>query len=498
MFLKRRRFDVAHARHGCRAVARKRATIGLGLSIAAVMLTGCDDSGGSNTDMAAASAEDTLANRRVNPGAGINAKNADKLDEAWRVTGDDPVSHMPLVQDGVVYFADWGGNVYAVDLTSGDTVWKKAIGDPKKEWPWHGFAGTGALGEDQLFEASVEGEVYAIDQKTGEVNWSTHVAEGPHGGNLSKLLYHSGTVYIGLASVDEPLSKEMPDLKLTFRGQVVALNAKDGSEVWRKDLVKSPHNGVAVWSGFALDPDRNILFFDTGNNYTGDATDLSDSMIAVDTKNGDTLWSYQVTSHDVWIPPMAIGPDYDFGAGPQLFSAKDGDGNSRPLVGAGQKNGFYSVFDRTTGKHVWSTFVGYAAVGGGIRGAASIEDGKIYLFSNNGYEDGKPPEKFPMTVKALDAATGDNLWTQDKAQPANGASSGFLADGVYFVGSLDGTLQGYRASDGKVLWTEKAPGAIASSLNVAGDFLLAGIGVPKSFAGSESSAHGVIAYKPSK
>ena len=52
-------------------------------------------------------------------------------------------------------------------------------------------------------------------------------------------------------------------------------------------------NGVAVWSSFALDPTTNMLFFDTGNNYTGQATPLSDSMIAANAATGSLIWSQQ-------------------------------------------------------------------------------------------------------------------------------------------------------------------------------------------------------------
>jgi polyvinyl alcohol dehydrogenase (cytochrome) len=178
---------------------------------------------------------------------------------------------------------------------------------------------------------------------------------------------------------------------------------------------------------------------------------------------------------------------------PQIFDATVNWQTSK-LVGLGQKNGYYWAFDRTTGKPVWSTFVGYANIGGGIRGSASVNSGRILVWSNNSYIDGKDPIKFPLTVKALDAATGANLWTDDKAQPANGAAAGYLANDVFFVGSLDGTIQGYSATDGKTVFKDKLPGAVGSSPVVDNDSVYVGVGVPKDNSGS-SGQSGLFVFK---
>ena len=131
----------------------------------------------------------------------------------------------------------------------------------------------------------------------------------------------------------------------------------------------------------------------------------------------------------------------------------------------------------------------------GIRGEAGIGSDRVLVWSNNNYIDGKPPEQFPITVKALDSATGATLWFKDKAQPAVGWSGGFLANDVFFVGSLDGTLKAYSAEDGRVLWTGQAPAAVGSPLVVTGDTLLVGYGIPKAFGGVETRS-GVAAFRP--
>jgi polyvinyl alcohol dehydrogenase (cytochrome) len=433
-----------------------------------------------------------LYNQRVSMSPGISSSTIANLNLTWFAPTDGMISHRALLGDGRIYVADWDGKVYAMDAQSGHELWKKQIEqNVQSKWPWYGFAGTGDLGGGKLYEASVEGTAYAIDPKNGNVLWKTSIADNPYAGNVGQLLYYDGMVYIGLSSVEEVLS-EMEGITPTFQGSVVALNAQDGSVAWKRPLVEAPHTGVAVWSSFALDPQMNALFFTTGNNYTGKATSLSDSMVAVNAKTGEILWSYQVTPNDVWTLSARVGPDYDFGGGPQLFDATI-DGQTRHLVGAGQKSGFYSVFDRESGEHVWSTYVGYGGVGGGIRGEASVADGTLYLWSNNAYEDGQPPENYPLTVKALDTATGTPNWFQDKIQPANSSSAGFLANDVYFVDSLNGIVQAYRAGDGAILWHAKLPGAIGAPLWVSGDTLYVAAGLPAIFGGMDGG-NGLYAF----
>ncbi len=428
-------------------------------------------------------------NQHTNQQAAITSENVGQLQQAWKIDTEEEVSHAPLVQDGRVYFADWGGNVYAADANTGEVVWETKAQDKVMEmWPWYGFAGTGALGNGMLFEASVEGNAFALNQETGEVLWQVKIADQPQAGSISKLLYHDGLLYIGISSVEELLDKQKEGFEPNFQGKVLALDAETGERVWERQLVESPQTGAAVWSSFALDPDMNALFFTTSNNYTQPASETSDAMIAVGAKTGEILWVAQTTENDVWTTENQLGPDYAYGAGAQLF-----DAGGRQLVGAGQKSGFFHVFDRKTGERVWSTFVGYGATGGGIHAESAIGEDAVYVWSNNAYVYGMPPEKFPLSIAKLDLATGDYIWVKDKVQPAAIPAAGFLANDVYFVGSLDGTIKAYGAADGETLWSGKAPAAVASPLNVIGDTLFMGVGVPKMFGGT-AKTNGMMAF----
>ena len=421
----------------------------------------------------------------------INSQNVANMQLAWQIDTDDYVSHSPLTDGDRVYFADWGGNVYGADASTGEIAWKNKIAEPMQQWPWHGFAGTGTLAENVLVEASVEGTAFGVDLDTGEVLWETEFTDDPEAGSISALLHHDGLVYIGVSSVEEPLSKMLENFEVNARGKVVALDANTGEIAWERYLVEPSQNGVTVWSSFALDPEMNALFFTTGNNYTGEATELSDSLVAVDAQTGEIIWATQTLEHDVWLPVAPKGPDYDFGAGAQLFEASI-DGEMRKLVGAGQKSGFYWAFDRMTGEPLWFSSIGYGSKGGGIHAEAAVGDGTIYVWSNNRYLYPLKPEEHPINVKAIDTATGEYLWVKPDVQAAGVTSAGFLANDVYFVGTLDGQVYAYRASDGEQLWTSQKHPGISASLNVVSDRLYFSAGIPQPFgAGKE---HGVFAY----
>jgi polyvinyl alcohol dehydrogenase (cytochrome) len=227
-------------------------------------------------------------------------------------------------------------------------------------------------------------------------------------------------------------------------------------------LTTRPHNGVPAWGGFAIDPGLNLLYFTTGNNYTGEASSLSDAIVAVDSHTGEIRWARQATPGDVWTMAQQKGPDYDFGTSPQLFEATIG-GQARRLVGAGQKSGTFFALDRETGQPVWQAAAGRGATGGGILADAAV--------------------------------SGSTLWTARNPQPAGATGAGVLLGDVYFVPSFDGRVRGFRAGDGQLAWTSGEHASIGSSVAADDRTLYFGTGVPKDVGGNAASAPGVFAYR---
>lgn len=442
-----------------------------------------------------ASLEPELSNQHVDRDCGISRANVDALELAWSIETEHPVSNSALIDGEHLYFADWGGTVYKLRADSGEVVWKKKIHESKAQWPWHGFAGTGTLTDDLYIVAAVEGKAFGVDKQTGEVVWETSISDDPEGGSLATLLHHEGKVFLGLQSVEEPLSKQ-EGFEVNFQGAVLALDAATGKVLWKRHTVEPPQTGVAVWSSFALDPKLGLLYFNTGNTYTGEeAAPLSDALIAVRADTGEIQWARQTYEHDVWLPKAPLGPDYDFGAGPQLLDVAV-NGNVRQLVIAGQKSGLLWAFDRATGERAWATSIGYGGIEGGIMGEASIGGGVVYAWSNNGYFHGKPPKDHALTVKKLDASTGRPLWVVNEAQPSAIYAGGLLADGVYLVGSIEGTIAAYDTDTGKQLWKTQQQSNVSNSLRAEAGMLYAPAASPGIFKWMPKDAKsGMYAYK---
>jgi polyvinyl alcohol dehydrogenase (cytochrome) len=184
--------------------------------------------------------------------------------------------------------------------------------------------------------------------------------------------------------------------------------------------------------------------------------------------------------------PDPEGPDFDFGQGPALFKSKDTEGESRELLGAGQKSGVYWTFDPDTGEIVWATEVGPGGTLGGLEWGSAVADGRVYTAVANstfapvvftvGPEAGR-------TVKGgfwsgLDASTGEILWQVAGEQPpaiptdttppdAIALNTGPVttANGVVFAGALDavGTMYALDGATGTILWRFASGGSVNSS-----------------------------------
>jgi polyvinyl alcohol dehydrogenase (cytochrome) len=194
----------------------------------------------------------------------------------------------------------------------------------------------------------------------------------------------------------------------------------------------------------------------TGNNYSvpqsaldcvGSATsdtarlaclapsDYFDSIVALDVQTGAIRWATHALPYDTWngncfvIPgvtpagpcPDPAGPDYDFGQGPALFSARV-HGKNLDLVGAGQKSGMYWALDRDTGQVVWFT-QGY----GSAVGAVTVANGVAYACS------------FAGTRVAMDASTGQVLW-HDPPTGEFCAAGAAVSRGVVYWGNGYGQI----------------------------------------------------------
>jgi hypothetical protein len=161
----------------------------------------------------------------------------------------------------------------------------------------------------------------------------------------------------------------------TARGTVTAVDEATGRIRWQTFTVPPGYDGGAVWSTPAIDPATGRLYIGTGNAYHEPAAATTDSMMVLSAANGQILGHFQSTPSDVWEQSAPTsGPDYDFGASPNLLT----DSHGRQLIGEGQKSGAYWALDRATMQPAWRTVVGPGSQAGGGVNSSAFDGSTIY------------------------------------------------------------------------------------------------------------------------
>ena len=427
----------------------------------------------------------------------LGTANISKLKPRWVLDTNGNVSATATVVDGTVYVPDFGGMLWAVDAATGQVKWKRKVGeysgipgDVSRTGPayWNGIL---VIGQGVQTVVNPTGAfMLGINALTGQSLWRTEVSSDPAAIITSSPVVSGGVVYVGVSSRDEAL-KSAP----TFRGSVVALDAKTGKLLWTTYMVPAGYTGGAVWSSTpVVDQTLGLVYVTTGNNYSvpsgvcrapghGNCTppaagDHIDSFVALDLKTGSIAWATGTLPADMSTNyDHADGPDYDFGAGPNLFTTVI-NGQPTTLLGAGAKSGVYWALDPKTGKVVWHTKVGPGSLLGGMEWGTAADGKRIYVSIGN-------LDHVPVTVKspgqgettakggfwaAIDAATGKVLWRTADPQQALVTGALSVANGVVYAGSLARTgpnMYALNAATGAIEWRFASGGAVASGAAIA-------------------------------
>lgn len=268
-----------------------------------------------------------------------------------------PVLAQPAISNGVAYFADIAGTLYAIDITTGQQIWSVFLGNE--------FITTPSVSEDMVYIsggtlvytfAGSPVKVFGVNRSDGSLVWSSKI--DPLSGTIPGVGDYTGDTTIvgdliifGVASL-ENFSSPSPDYK--SRGSVVAFNRFTGEQEWRFYTTSDQlaeyveyGAGAGAWSSPAIDLERRLLFIGTGQNYELPCSPYANSLLAIDYKNGNLRWFSQLTVNDVWDSVNnPSGMNWDVGCHPNLFSAVvEGDGLV-DFVGVAEKGGRYFIMRR--------------------------------------------------------------------------------------------------------------------------------------------------------
>lgn len=167
----------------------------------------------------------------------------------------DLYASSPAVVNGKVYFGSGDGNVYAVDARSGSLVWKFPTGDVVHASP--------AVVNGVVYIGSWDSYFYALDAESGQEKWRFHAGEDAvihnQQGFQSSAAVVEGVVYVGCRD-----------------GHVYALDAASGKKKWDYSTSKGWVNGTpAVRDG--------VLYVGTSDGYR---------FFALDAKTGRLRWDF--------------------------------------------------------------------------------------------------------------------------------------------------------------------------------------------------------------
>jgi alcohol dehydrogenase (cytochrome c) len=297
--------------------------------------------------------------QRHSPLKQITPENAHTLTAQWAFqTGVIPrrgFEGTPLVADGVMYLTGPFNNAWALDARTGRPFWRYQRQLPT-DLTYGNVSpvnrGFGLLG-DRLFMLTLDAHLVSLNAKTGTVMWDSVLADYKIGyAATGAPLVVKDKVIVGISGGDFPT-----------RGFIDAYNPTTGARIWRFYTVPAPgepgsetwpaadvmaRGGGATWVTGSYDPESNMIFWGTGNPnplYYGDdrkGTNLyTASIVALDADTGTLKWTFQFSPHDTH--------DWDSTHVPVLADLTIA-GQPRKVVMVANRNGFFYVFDRITGK----------------------------------------------------------------------------------------------------------------------------------------------------
>jgi quinoprotein glucose dehydrogenase len=307
----------------------------------------------------------------------ITPKNVATLEVAWtyRAGGTDAnnrsqIQCNPLIIDGVLYGTSPDLQAFALDAASGRELWRFDPASVKgftKGGVNRGLVYWSDGAERRIFYGN-DHFLHCLEAQTGR-----RVASFGKGGTID-LKADLGRDVSGLALQSTTPGVIYGDLLIlgmrlgegpapAAPGHIRAYNVRTGQLVWRFNTIPQPGEpgyetwppkaytyigGVNVWTGFALDERRGLVFCPTGSaafdfwggNRLGQGL-YANCLIALDAKTGRRVWHQQLVHHDLW--------DRDLPAPPNLLTLTR-NGKKVDAVAQVTKSGHVFVFNRETGE----------------------------------------------------------------------------------------------------------------------------------------------------
>ena len=296
----------------------------------------------------------------------------------WKASGAGGGYSSFSVANGKLYTMGLRGDrefVIAFDVATGKEAWSTAHGGAFRNDRGDGPRGTPTVDGDRVYALGGDGDLSALDARTGKIIWSKNVLKQFGGSNITWGISESPLVLGNkvLVNAGGP------------GASIVALNKADGALIWKSQSDKAGYSSAIP---LEINGTTQVVFF-TGQRAVG-----------LDAKDGRLLWEYGRPSNRVAniATPIAranrvfISSDYGTGGGvveiggdnsaKEIWFTQDmrNHHSSSVLIGDylyGFSSAILTAIRFDTGEIAWRD----RSVG---KGSLVFADGNLYAFSENG------------------------------------------------------------------------------------------------------------------
>jgi alcohol dehydrogenase (cytochrome c) len=269
----------------------------------------------------------------------------------------------PLVHDGVLYLANPGNIVQALNAETGELLWEYRHEFPREietQYATRPLRGL-SIYDDKIFVNTADAHIVALNARTGSVVWDVAVArEKQRFSYATPALVVRGKVISGLQSCEyfyqEKCAITAHDAatgKELWRTFTIARPGEPGGDTWG-DLPLAFRAGGDMWMTGSYDPTLNLLYWSTAQakpwtraarGTDGDAL-YTNTVLALDPDTGKIVW------HNQLLP----GETHDMDEVFENILVDDGPRKSLFKMG---KLGILWQLDRQTGRFVSGRDLGY-------------------------------------------------------------------------------------------------------------------------------------------
>ena len=334
-----------------------------------------------------------------------------EMNRQWRVRvgngqGDNYTKITPIIDGGVIYAASENGVVLAVELSTGNVLWRQRLEST--------ITGGVGAGEGLVMIGTEDAEVVALNQGNGEILWtgavSSEVLSAPQtNGDIAvvqtvdgKLValeasdgsqrwtYETTLPALTLRGTSQPVITPSGSVIAGFsNGTLIAVDADDGVLFW-EERVAVPEGRYDI--DRVIDVDGNLLL--DGNRIL--AASYQGNLMAFEINTGRIVWGMQASSYHGM--EQGFGNIYYSDDESRVIAIRD---NSEDVVWENTDLHFRSITAPTAIRNYIAVadFEGYVHLisqidgrlvgrfkvgGGGVRANLLANDGMLYVFSNDG------------------------------------------------------------------------------------------------------------------